>query len=176
MPPPHGLRESDYASRPHHLPPHRCFAGDGINGDRVATMPSCISPEVPVRRRPSFSATRLWRATALGPGAISSWQIGVALAVQTRSSVSSTVRRSNRRPTSTRFSRSRRCARAVPPRTDLGPVAMHDRCLSGGSRGDQGRVEMLAAHAGRRVVRTRLAMQMPQAIQFARPWSCSKVR
>ena len=32
-------------------------------------MPSCISPEVPVRRRPSFSATRLWRATALGPGA-----------------------------------------------------------------------------------------------------------
>ena len=115
MPPPHGLRESDHASRPHHLLRIAVLPATESMASRVATMPSCISPEVPVRRRPSFSATRLWRATALGPGAVSSWQIGVALAVRTRSSVSSTVRRSSRRPTSTRFSRSRKCARAVPP-------------------------------------------------------------
>ncbi len=54
-------------------------------------------------------------------------------------------------------------------RTDLGPVAGTRPRLSGGSRGDQGRVEIPAAHAGRRVVRDAPGDGVPQAIRVARP-------
>ena len=60
--------------------------------------------------------------------------------------------------------------RACRARSNGPPTWRNTRLrLSGGSRGDQGRAEVLAAHAGRRVVRTRLAMEYLRQYEFARP-------
>ena len=79
--------------------------------DRARTR-SSSSPAGPDRRRRSSSATRLWPQTGCAYGATSCSPTSAAPAARTRSRVSSTVRPMSRRPTSTRFSRSRKCGPA----------------------------------------------------------------